>query len=496
MSRLLHTFVLSTLLGSGLQAQTPDEILRPQAIQALKLAAEYFQFQVAVHGTYLWEYSLDLSQREGEGVADSDQGWIQPPGTPAIGQAFLQSFEATGDAYYLQAAQTTAHGLVQGQLRSGGWYYYVHFDKSHRDKLAYRTKGNPQARNVTTLDDDTTQAALRFLMKTDQALGFRDPIIHESIEYALDHLLQAQYPNGAWPQGFSDSPEPGKFPVRPAAYPEAWPRSWPGSREYWRRYTFNDNVLADMIATMFLAESVYHDPSESNQLKGHAMRCREAAEKAGDFILLAQMPEPQPAWAQQYDFEMHPCWARKFEPPAVTGGESQGVLRTLLDLYRHTGKSKYLEPLPGALAYLERSRLPDGSLARFYELQSNKPLYFTRDYQLTYNDQDVPTHYSFKTSNNTAAIRREYQRLLTLPPGSLPLAERSRPLVNLPALRNQVNTALQGLDKQGRWVEQGPLRYHRPKNPSLKILRSSTYIRHVQNLCSYLMATGADDKEP
>jgi len=39
-------------------------------------------------------------------------------------------------------------------------------------------------------------------------------------------------------------------------------------------------------------------------------RYRRTAEKGGEFILLAQMPEPQPAWAQQYDVEMRPAWAR------------------------------------------------------------------------------------------------------------------------------------------------------------------------------------------
>src|SRR5210317_2163203 len=110
---------------------------------------------------------------------------------------------------------------------------------------------------------------------------------------------------------------------------------------------------------MLEAEEIYGDP-----------KYRDAAEKAGNFILLAQMPEPQPAWAQQYDFEMHPTWARKFEPPAVTGGESQGVLRTLLMLYRNTGESKFLEPIPRAIDYLRRSRLSDGRFARFYELES------------------------------------------------------------------------------------------------------------------------------
>ena len=106
-------------------------------------------------------------------------------------------------------------------------------------------------------------------------------------------------------------------------------------KEYWDYYTFNDNLHADVIDVLFEAAKLYGDA-----------KYRKAAEKAGDFILLAQMPEPQPGWAQQYDVDMHPAWARKFEPPSITGGESQGVMQTLLRLYRETGDKKYLEPMP------------------------------------------------------------------------------------------------------------------------------------------------------
>ena len=47
--------------------------------------------------------------------------------------------------------------------------------------------------------------------------------------------------------------------------------------------------------------------------------------------------------AQQYDREMHPVWDRKFEPPAITGLESQDALETLLLLARKTGDRKYLD---------------------------------------------------------------------------------------------------------------------------------------------------------
>jgi len=106
---------------------------------------------------------------------------------------------------------------------------------------------------------------------------------------------------------------------------------------------------------------------------------RQAALKAGDFIILAQMPAPQPAWAQQYNSQCQPSWARKFEPLPITGGEPQGTMRTLIQLYRRTGQ-KYPESIPAALDYLASSPLSDGRLARLYELKTNCPLYFTRLY--------------------------------------------------------------------------------------------------------------------
>ena len=463
--------------------------LRQQALEGLRRAVTFFREEVAVQGTYLWQYSEDLTKREGEGVAAATQGWVQPPGTPSVGEALLTAHEATGDGFYLEAARETAHGLVRGQLQSGGWTYVIEFDPKQRRKFAFRDGGEPKGKNVTTLDDDTTQAALRFLMHADRALAFKDAAIHECVRYALDSLLRAQYPNGAWPQGFDRFPDPQKFPVTKAAYPESWSRTWPGSESYWQRYTLNDNALATTIETMFEVGRVYGPPAPANDLTDLAARCRAAAEKAGDFLVLAQMPEPQPAWAQQYDFDMHPAWARKFEPPAVTGGESHGAMRTLLGLYRETGKRKYLEPIPRALEYLRRSRLQDGRLARFYELRTNKPLYFTKDYQLTYDDSDVPTHYAFKVSDWTDAIAREYERIERLTSDQLAALGVRKPARAGPAPVAEVKAALAAQDARGRWVEGGGLSYHRPKDPAVRVIRCETFIRNVETLSRYLAAT-------
>jgi PelA/Pel-15E family pectate lyase len=461
-----------------LSVNAGEVALKEQAAKAMRRATDFFCTQVSTEGGYLWRYSEDLSLREGEGTATNTMVWVQPPGTPSVGMVYLTAYEATGDSYYLNAARDVASALVKGQLRSGGWDYRIEFDPKRRQRYAYRTEPYKKgARNVSTLDDNNTQSAVRLLMRVDQTLDFKDEKIHEAAEFALSTLLKVQYPNGAWPQRFSAAPDPDEFPVKKAGYPDSWSWTFP-QRDYKSFYTFNDNTIADTIATMLEAFDIYGD-----------VRYQAAAEKAGDFILLAQMPEPQPAWAQQYNADMHPAWARKFEPPAVTGGESQGVMRTLLELCRATGKKKYLEPLPRAMEYLRRSRLPNGQLARFYELKTNKPLYFTReDYKLTYSDADMPTHYSFKTSYGVESIAREYERLLATDPVELKRLKKVRAPRLSRSLTARTKLIIDQLDEQGRWVENGRLRNDEQDAPSRKVIDCRTFISNVNALSTYLTA--------
>lgn len=494
MSRLLCGLLVALLLPVANSRGDEREQLRPRALQALDQATRFFREQVAVSGGYVWRYSEDLSRREGEGKVGGTTVWVQPPGTPSIGEAYLAAWRATGDRQYLEAARETALALVQGQLASGGWDYRIEFAPAERARYAYRadqektSKGRGELRNTTTLDDNTTQSAIRLLMHVDQALERQDAAIHQAVEYALHSLLAAQYPNGAWPQRFDGPPKADEFPVKRASYPESWSRTYP-AKKYASYYTFNDNSLADVVDVMFEAAAWYDEP-----------KYRAAAERAGGFILLAQMPDPQPAWAQQYDTDMHPAWARKFEPPSITGGESQGILRMLLRLYRETSDKKYLDPVPRAIAYLRDSRLPDGQLARFYELQTNKPLYFTKQYELTYSDADMPTHYGFKVSDSTRRLQQEYERLSQLSPEQLrggetpsmrPIAKRGSGAS--PQLAAQVRQVIEDLDERGRWIEQGTLKTFGDDDPTRRVIDCRTFIKNVQTLCSYLVATHPAD---
>jgi hypothetical protein len=478
MRRYLLVFVLVPL-GCVVARGQEGAGLDTRAAAALHRAVAFFRENVATEGGYLWRYSEDLKIREGEGKADDRTVWLQPPGTPAVGMAFLQAYWDTGDSYYLNAALAAGNCLVRGQLRSGGWADSITFDPAKRRNYAYRVdepaSGRPP-RNTTTLDDDKTQSALRLLMHLDATLDFQNVAIHEAALYGLNALLDAQFPNGAWPQQFSRPPDPNTCPVRPASCPDSWPREFPGVK-YSGFYTFNDNVMGDVVDVMALAFRVYHD-----------RRYLRAIERVGDFILLAQMPEPQPAWAQQYDLQMHPAWARKFEPPAVTGGESQAVIETLLRVYQCTGRKQYLDAVPRALDYLRRSQLPDGRLARFYELKTNRPLYCTRDYVLTYSDSDTPTHYSFKVTNRLDSLEKEYRQMRALPASELGLGPYQRPGASGRPSQAQVERVIDSLDERGRWVEKGRLRYQDEPDVTDRIIDCRTFIRNCRVLSSYLAA--------
>jgi hypothetical protein len=114
-------FLLGTIGVGPLPAQQVDPALRDEAVKTLKKAASYYRDQVASHGGYVYYYSVDLKERWGEGRASRDTIFVQPPGTPTVGTAYLKACAATGDRFYLEAARDAAEALVHGQLESGGW---------------------------------------------------------------------------------------------------------------------------------------------------------------------------------------------------------------------------------------------------------------------------------------------------------------------------------------------------------------------------------------
>ncbi len=455
-----------------------DDALNIEASKAMLKAVDFYHHKVATHGGYVFRYASDLVLREGEEKTGPTTIWIEPPATPAVGIAYLDAYRRTSEPSLLLAARSTADSLIRGQLHSGGWSNSIEFDPVDRKRYAYRVDGPPSAksRNVSTLDDNKSQSVIRFLATLDQTLEFKDQTIHEATLYALDSLVSTQFPNGAWPQGYTVPPNAVDFPVVKASYPKTWSREFP-KIDYKGFYTFNDNSIVDTLRLMMMAHQTYGNEKYKN-----------AALRAGEFLLLAQMPDPQPAWAQQYDRDMHPAWARKFEPPSVSGGESQKIIDTLVYLYLETGERKYLDSAKKAHRYLSTSSLANGKMARFYELQTNKPLYFTRQYVLTYDDSDLPTHYGFIVSNDLKKLQERIDKAEALTGEKLTEhVERQRltKKVDRPS-ENEVRKVIASLDSRGAWVEPGKLSTYQGENPPTEIIESRTFIKNIDILSRFL----------
>lgn len=372
----------------------------------------------------------------------------------------LETYKVTGDKLFLQGAKEAAQALMWCQLASGGWGSNFDYDRRLASRLHFRRDIDAgdtapgRRRASSTLDDDKTQSALLFLLElANTPAGKNDADLRHAVDFGFDGLLAAQAPNGAWGQQFT-GPANKNLPILKARIPKKWSRIFPAVN-YAPFYTLNDNNILNAIRLLIRAYELEQDE-----------RYIKAAKRAGNFLLLAQLPEPQPVWAQQYNFEMEPVWARKFEPPSVCSLESLGAMNALLDLWLATGDKKYIETLPAAMNWFGRSRLKgkEKRWARFYEMDTNKPLYCKAEtYEVTYDDSDLPTHYGFIVSGKFVEKLEEFQKKLPMSREQLLTRRNKRPdspkdwTSRAKDKAKDVREAMKSQKKKGAWINNDDL---------------------------------------
>jgi len=487
MTQLRHaTLALLAVVGFAQPGRADEGELPARAREGMRKAGGYWAATVASHGGYVWEYSTDLvTRRRGESRdLPSTTVWVQA-GTPLVAQTFLRAYEVSAEKPFLEAAVAAARCLAWGQLESGGWHYSIEFDlRRNQHRYHHLDAGGAKLRNTTTFDDNNTQSAARFLMDVDRHVD--DPEIDAAIQRALTCFLEAQYKGGNWD----------------GAWPQRHP---PPKRGYGALPTFNDNTMRDCLKTMLQAYRQYGKPEYLASVK----RCIE-------FCLRAQQPDPQGAWAQQYDKDLKPAWARRFEPPSITGGESKGVADLLLDMYVELGDTRCLEAVRRAVAWYKRSRVGGtderGVWARFYEVDTNRPLYFTKTYKLTHSDDDLPVHYAFKSNFGVNSLIRRFEQTETRGrERCLALRDRDKTPAEWAAAARELGPKVEEIlaeqDELGRWVKavpnteqvrdkEGRVGYVRDKTRMLDMMYTQKFVRNMRVLADYLCAVQAGPQAP
>lgn len=266
--------------------------------------------------------------------------------------------------------------------------------------------------HCNTIDNGATILPMRFLAKVYEATT--TPRDAEAFERGLGYLLKSQYENGGFPQF---------FPLR-------------GDR-YYSQITYNDNAMIrvlELLKSVAEREAPYDFVDEVLRVS-----VEEALNRGIDCILNTQIWQDGQltAWCAQHDREtLEPAWARAYEPPSLSGFESVGIVRFLMSLEEPSPQVK--EAVRGAVEWLrtvaihgkrlEKIRQPDGRLervlisdpeapllwARFYELETHRPIFLDRDSVVRYDYAEIGyerrSGYSFFGTWAQNLLEKEYPR--------------------------------------------------------------------------------------
>ena len=310
--------------------------------------------------------------------------------------------------YSSAEAKAVAKSVMQYQSSHGGWPKSTDLAKPPRSPEDIPPDGGGRA---NSLDNDATTVPMQFLARVAHAT--RDEECRKSFLRGVDYLLAAQYPNGGWPQ------------------------FWPLRKGYYSHVTFNDDA---MIRVMTVLRDVATGEAPYDFVDAERRtNAAKAVARGVECILKSQILQngKRTAWCAQHDSEtLEPAWARAYEPPSLSGGETVGIVRFLMSI--KDPSDDVVNSIDGAVQWLrsvqmkgircERVRNKDGRTerrlspdpdapplwARFYELKTNRPLYLDRDSVFRYDYSQISyerrSGYSYHGTWATSLLEKDYPK--------------------------------------------------------------------------------------
>ncbi len=310
--------------------------------------------------------------------------------------------------YAGEEAGAVGGAVLTYQTPSGGWP--KNWDMT--TPLSETFRALKEAERAPTIDNGATTTQIRLLARLHVAQprtkGFR-----QAVERGIDYLLESQYESGGWPQF---------YPLRPG---------------YYTHITFNDDAMVRVL-------EVLRDTARGRgDLAWLDAKRRERAEDAVTCgvacILRCQVIQGgvKTVWCAQHDeTTFAPAPARKFEPASLSGGESVGILRFLMQ--EPAPSPELVAAVKAGVAWFEKvkiagirwERIPAPNLpkgvdavatpdpnappiwARFYELKTNRPIFIGRDAIIRYRVSDIEherrTGYAWYVTSPQTLLERDY----------------------------------------------------------------------------------------
>jgi PelA/Pel-15E family pectate lyase len=300
------------------------------------------------------------------------------PTAPAKPSSWRQVSRTKSPEWYkTDEARRVADNLLIYQGTDGGWGKNIDMAKPLTPEQVDRIEANRD--RGTTLDNGATYTQIKFLANMYAATGEKK--YYDAYMKGVNFILSAQYPNGGWPQFY------------------------PLKGGYSNHITFNDSA---MLGAMRILDDIAHGNKPFDSIKDDALKakCKTAVERGIDCILKCQIVVDgrKTVWCQQHDeVTFKPATARKYELVSLSGSESAGIVRFLMDIDKPSPQVK--EAVEAAVIWFDQVKIvgirqtyvPDAnwktgsnkvhikdpaappSWARFYEIGTNKAMFVDRD---------------------------------------------------------------------------------------------------------------------
>ena len=344
----------------------------------------------------------------------------------SIGMLFAESFARESDEpnpiswreclrrkaswYASKQALRVADNVLLYQRDSGGWPKNIDMARTLSEEMNAQIKSRKN-RNDSGIDNSATYTQLRFLARVYQAAP--QPRFRRVFEKGLDYLFAAQYPHGGWPQFY------------------------PHPRGYSRYVTFNDNA---MIGVMRCLRDIVQKKEPFGFVDDpRRQKAEKAIQKGIECILKCQVIHNgrRLAWCAQHDdVTLKPRPARSYEKISLSGSESVGIVEFLMEIEKPS--PLVIEAVQSAVAWFAQVQLNDIKIvrkndpdaprgydkivvpspgapplwARFYQIETNRPIFCSRDGIIRYNLSEISYErrngYSWYTGRPRELIEKKY----------------------------------------------------------------------------------------